>query len=62
MGKYDENMMMGKYDENMMMGKYDDDLTTDHCLPSVAELMVTGFGKGKGEAQIETYKLKKPTD
>ena len=55
-------MMMGKYDENMMMGKYDDDLTTDHCLPSVAELMVTGFGKGKGEAQIETYKLKKPTD
>ena len=42
----------------MMMGKYDDDLTADHCLPSVAELMVTGFGKGKGEAQIETYKLK----
>ena len=52
MGQYDNNIMMGKYDENMM-GKYNDDLTADHWLSSMAELMVPGFRKGKGNLQIE---------
>ena len=45
------------YDNDLRMGE-NDDLTIDHCPPPLAELMVTGFGKGKGEAQIETYKVK----
>ena len=49
--------MMRIYDNDLRMGE-NDDLTIDHCPPPLAELMVTGFGKGKGEAQIETYKVK----
>ena len=45
------------YHHDLRMGE-NDDLTIDHCPPPLAELMVTGFGKGMGVAQIETYKVK----